>query len=1091
MLRLITHHLLALAILLAPVIPAAADDAALEMAPVNPAFTDYMASHGKQTAEATTQEGYGLGYLPPPVDLEHLTGAPVFRKLTYAYPSTYDLRTTGKLTPVKNQGSCGSCWAFATCGSMESWLKPGETWDFSENNLKNLSGFDIACCDGGDAFMSTAYLARWAGPVRESDDPYSQSGCVSPAGLAVQKHLQRAMFIPNRANSLDNDSIKYAVMNYGAVFTSFYFGDAYYSAATTSYYCNTPGVANHAVCIVGWDDNYSKANFSRTPAGDGAFIAKNSWGTGWGEAGYFYVSYYDVMFGRDNAVFQADPTSNYARVYQYDPYGWVGSFGYGNQSAGFANVFTAQSSEPLVAVSFYTMRPGSTYTLKVYLDPTSGPINTGGPVLTQSGAIDTPGYSTIVLNSAVALTAGHRFSAAVWLTTPGYTYPVAVEYPSPGYSINAGSHSGESFVSSNGTSWADLLIYQSNGSVCLKAFTASGPVLAVTPDTGLSSSGSAGGPFSPPSATYTLNNTGSAQLSWTAGASTWLIASPASGTLNPGQSVDVTVSINSQANSLTAGSYDQVVTFTNATNGVGNTTRAVHLAVAGVSLPAMTVTPSGGLTASGPPGGPFSPSSLAYTVANTSDSAIDFSVTHNIGENWITVYNALPAHVATQVTASINSLANALTPGTYTDTMTFTNLTNGQGNTTRQIRLTVVGGQLDVTPMDGLASSGSQGGPFDPSDKQFTLTNKGAASISWSVSHGPSATWLTLSSASGVLAPGASTTVTASINANATALPGGSYTDTISFTNMTDGRGNTTRDVQLTVYSGRLEVTPAEGFTSSGAPGGPFAPLSKQYIVSNPGNSSINWAVTHSPLATWLDMPQTSGTLAAGATTTLTFTINSNAAGLVAGVYSDTINFTNTTNGVGSTTRPVSLTVASRSLTSVDVLPATLDCPSTDPRQIYATAYFSDGTSMDITSAGQWTSSVPANATVNSSGVVTPVKLGSSTVTCSYTSGGVTRTDTCAVSVRFRTFYYLLLAPASYLLYQQTPVQFQCRARLSDGWTTVTDVCTWTSSDPTVATVDRSGLVTPLKNGSTAIRAGYTFNGAVKSIQANVQVSAF
>jgi C1A family cysteine protease len=1073
------------------VMPAVCDEPIPGIAPQNPDYLEYIS---RRELQATTDSGYSLGLVPSPVDLRHLTGLRVFRSLSQTLPSSYDLRTFNRVTAVRNQSSCGSCWAFAAYGSLESSLRPAETADFSENNLKNLSGFDASCCSGGDHLMCTAYLARWAGPVNEVEEPYNPSSCSSPSGLLPSKHLQRAMFIPDRANSLDNDTLKQAVMTYGAVYTTFFYSDSYYSASNASYYCSPGGVANHAVCIVGWDDNYSKTKFLAQPPGDGAFIAKNSWGTGWGQSGYFYVSYYDAAFGRNNAVFAVEPSTNYSHIYQYDPLGWVGSFGYGNSSAGFANVFTAISSDPLVAVSFYTVRPNSSYTIKVYLDPVLGPTSTSGPVLTQSGSVEVPGYSTVVLDQAVPLTAGRKFSVAVWMTSPGYGYPVAVEYRIPGYSTSASSNSGESYVSSSGTSWSDILVYEPYANVCLKAFSSGGPALSVSPETDLSSSGTAGGPFSPSSQTYTLTNTGSTPLTWAASpqsSNPWIGVSPSSGTLDAGQSADVSVSINASAGSLAAGSYHDEVTFTNSSNGVGNTTRAVNLTVAAPSLPAMVVTPEDGLTASGRPGGPFSPASLTYTVANTSDALIDFSVTHNIGDNWLTIGYRVPAHTATQIVTAVNALANSLSPGVYSDTVTFTNLTNGQGNTTRQMQLTVVGGQLSVSPADAFAAFGSQGGPFSPSEKLYTLTNSGAAALSWTASHNQSASWLSLSPESGTIAAGASTTVRASITASANGLAGGDYSDTITFANVTDGRGNTTRNAHLTVYSGRLVVTPVDGFVSNGLPGGPFSPVSRQYTLSNPGNSPVDWTVSHGPGVTWLDISQTSGTLAAGGTATLTVAIKSSAASLEAGAYSDTLSFVNTTNGVGSTTRPVILTVASRSLTSLDVIPATLSCPSNDPRQLHAIAGFSDSTSSDITSAAQWSSSAGSVATVDSSGVVTPVSAGNATITCSYALGGVAKTSGCQVNVKYRAFSYLYLSPSGFTFYGTSPVQFKCQARVADGWIDVTEVCSWTSSDPSIAVVDYRGLVTPLKNGACYIKAAYMYNGVLKTTQGKVTVQGF
>ena len=123
-----------------------------------------------------------------------------------------------------------------------------------------------------------------------------------------------------------------------------------YKASTASYYYNGTSGTNHEVLIVGWDDNYAASNFATAPAGNGAFIVKNSWGTSWGSGGYFYASYYDTRFGRASnptAVFDdAEATGNYTGVYQYDPLGDCNDLGYGSTTGWFANVFTAQANAP-------------------------------------------------------------------------------------------------------------------------------------------------------------------------------------------------------------------------------------------------------------------------------------------------------------------------------------------------------------------------------------------------------------------------------------------------------------------------------------------------------------------------------------------------------------------------------------------------------------------------------------------------------------------------------------------------------------------------------------------------------------------------
>jgi YVTN family beta-propeller protein len=455
-------------------------------APLSPRFVDYLnAIKQGPPPVRVTRDGHPLGSLPSPLDLSHLKNQPL-AQTAIQLPSSYDLRTEGKVTPVRDQGLCNACWDFAAIASLESALLPGETRDFSENNMMNLHGFDYApCLQGGNYAMALAYLTRWAGPVNESDDPYDGYGRnPSPTGLAPQKHVQDAIFIPVRANSLDNDALKSALMTYGALFTSMAWDDSAYNAATAAYYyAGSTTDINHDVTLVGWDDNYNKSNFNTPPPGDGAFLIKNSWGTGFGQAGYFWISYYDVKYASvDPWVSLAfagneNITEFYTHRYEYDTLGWFSSTGYSSYTGWFASIFTATDNQSLRAVSTIVGANTSSYDIKVYTGANSGPTS-GTLAETVSGTFASAGYHTVVLPTPIPLPAGQHFSVVVGLTTPGYTFPIPYQQAIDGYSSKVTASPGQTYQSPNGTSWTDATSGNPTRSISLKAFSisSSGPM---------------------------------------------------------------------------------------------------------------------------------------------------------------------------------------------------------------------------------------------------------------------------------------------------------------------------------------------------------------------------------------------------------------------------------------------------------------------------------------------------------------------------------------------------------------------------------------------------------------------------------------
>jgi C1A family cysteine protease/PKD repeat protein len=461
-------------------------ESTIETAPINPDFQEPGEPDPIDLISFVDDHIYvsGAGYKPSPVDLSGLkrTG----NKLMVGAPGTeiptaYDLRKEGKLTAVGNQGIIGSCWAFSSIASLESYLlgTEGKSYDFSENNMKNLAsknypnGFDLTPEDGGNEFISAAYLSRWNGPVNESEDPYSDLSDYSPTGLSVQKHVQDILFLPVRKGSLDNEVIKRALMEYGAVSSTMYWDQAYYQEQTNTYRCTTSLTANHAITLVGWNDSFDRNLFSQVPPGDGAFLVKNSWGENWGEGGYFYISYYDSKLGYDeNAVFTAEKKDNYDYIYQYDPMGWVISKEYaGSLVAWGSNIFSSGRDETLRAVGFYTTDLNTAYEIYVYKNPVNGPLNSRRIYATkETGTYSLPGYHTHELKSPVSLSPGEKYSVVIKFSNPSAGGTLAVEQPITFYSSKAQANSGESYVSQNGISWEDISD-SSEANLCIKAFT--------------------------------------------------------------------------------------------------------------------------------------------------------------------------------------------------------------------------------------------------------------------------------------------------------------------------------------------------------------------------------------------------------------------------------------------------------------------------------------------------------------------------------------------------------------------------------------------------------------------------------------------
>ena len=439
-------------------------------------------------------------------------------------------------------------------------------------------------------------------------------------------------------------------------------------------------------------------------------------------------------------------------------------------------------------------------------------------------------------------------------------------------------------------------------------------LLSVTPGTDFSTAGTKGGSF-PDTKVYTLTNTGGTSLSYSVTKNaTWITLSTTAGTLAPDASTDVIVSINSGTDSLLVGPHSGTITFTN-TDGAGDTTRGVSLTVVAPGPGVLSVSPGTDFSPSGPEGGPF-PDTETYTLMNTGASPLTFSVSSNVGwislspslDNGITSSSVLGSGASTNVVVSIDPSADGLKGGSHPAIITFTN-EDGAGDTTRDVSLTVIApepGLLSVSPGGDFFASGTQGGLF-PDTKTYTLMNTGESDFDYMVSINEA--WITLSGVtSGTLAPSASQDVIVSIDPSANNLVVGTYLDTITFTNMTDNAGDTTRAATLSVNElGGIVVSPAKDFNASGRFGKSIKPSSKKYTLINTGNSPIVYSVNNS--ASWLTISPPSGEIPPGRRVKVTVSINDKGSTLDPGEYSDVLSFSTSTIGVGTATRAVNLSI--------------------------------------------------------------------------------------------------------------------------------------------------------------------------------------
>jgi C1A family cysteine protease len=383
-----------------------------------------------------------------------------------ALPASFSWLAEGGCTPVKNQGNCGSCWAQAACGSFECVIKimDNVTRDLSEQWFVNCDASNNGCSGGWcpyDHFKSS-------GAVYEADQPYTGSDGTCGSSYTYHEKIDSYTAVSGTSTVAATADIKNAIYNYGPVWIAYYVGSAGQNYSSGIFTTNESGTPNHAVVLVGWDDNGGT---------NGYWILRNSWGASWGESGYMRIKYGVCSVGTATnylvykggiphevapvADFSASSTSSCTGTIQFtdasknSPTTWLWNFGDGSTSTlqnpshtyatngtysvtlqatnAFGNNSVTKSSYIIINIpvaptaSGTTIDAGNTATLSASGTGTLNWYNaaTGGNLVGSGTTFITPVLTTTTTYYVESTTAGAVQSAGITAKTTNGAYYTA------------------------------------------------------------------------------------------------------------------------------------------------------------------------------------------------------------------------------------------------------------------------------------------------------------------------------------------------------------------------------------------------------------------------------------------------------------------------------------------------------------------------------------------------------------------------------------------------------------------------------------------------------------------------------------------
>lgn len=434
---------------------------------------------------------------------------------------------------VEHQKSTTECWAFSLLKAVETnkALKNGlrDIEDFSERHMDyatsrtftdgtNEAGFYREVGNGGLLPVGLAYLINGQGAVVESDMPFKDEEkkiSLSEINKPVNTIVNDYSTLPTIHKEYEKDSngntvsvkykkpngseyteselnavrkiIKEHLVENGAIasmtggsYVEYYNNSNPFKAS--AYNCNiTTKIRDHAITIVGWDDNYPKENFGdgRMPSTDGAYIVLNSYGDTSFDNGYLYISYEDYFIEEEIYGISSTGNVDYDSIYQNDYYGGAFKVGLDTQQKGSIGTVYNRDKNKNEILDSVGVTLANYANIEIYVNPEDASFATNKLIkVAESSEVLEPGFHRIDI-TPIKLT-GESFSIVIKQSSEsgGFYFQLEANMPNTSYALVTSEN--RSYIALNGNTWTNISNLNVNGidmktaDVCIKAYTVEG-----------------------------------------------------------------------------------------------------------------------------------------------------------------------------------------------------------------------------------------------------------------------------------------------------------------------------------------------------------------------------------------------------------------------------------------------------------------------------------------------------------------------------------------------------------------------------------------------------------------------------------------